>query len=176
MRTEISRVFSFLLAVFSIFSSLNLAASIPEVERAKPLIRVATTVNDGILHVLLLPPAHLTTNENYFFLGKEGGKGLEGDFILTDLDSNNPRMISFSILAKNTDQGVDCIIDEIQIFEEQGWFSSSYSRKEASQLIHVQNIAVNMAENPKMHLVRSKNRTNTSAGVMFILMDKNLRS
>lgn len=168
MREKTSRISSFFLAAFFIFSCLNLSASVSEGERAAPLIQANAQVKDGVLYVCLKAPEHLTINESYVLFSREGGRGLEGDFLFTEITSENPRWITFSVLVKNTDQGIDCIIDEVQVFEEQGWFSSTLSRKEASQVVRVQNNTVNMAVKPEMRIAR--NVFNNSSIVLFTLM------
>lgn len=112
-------------------------ASDIESNQTESLIEATAEVNDGILYVILKAPKHLTISDSYQLFSKREG------------------------------MGIDCVIDEIQVFEEKGWFSDSLSRKESLQVIHIQNNTVNMAVEPEMHIAR--NVFNNSASVRFAL-------
>lgn len=149
------RIFSFILSLFFVMSCLNLHASDIDSKQAMPLIQASADVNDGILRLALTAPKHLTIQESYRTFSTNEGRGLESDFIFTNTTSENPKMITFSIFVKNTDDGIHCVINEIQIFEEKGWFSDSFSRQESSQAIQIQNNFVNMAVDPEMRTARN---------------------
>ncbi len=165
MLAKTLRIPSLFLSLFFAISCLDLSAA--EAERATPLLKATAHVNDGTLCICLVAPKHLTTNQGYKLFSGDGGRGLESDFIFTNLPSENPKMIHFSVFAKNTADGVDCVIDEMQLFEEQGWFSDSFVWKETSQLIHIQNNTVNMSVEPEKRTAR--NVFNNSAVVCFAL-------
>lgn len=168
MCARISKTFPFILGLFFVMSCLNLAASDVENNRAMPLIQASADVNDGVLRVSLKAPKHLTINEGYRTFSIDEGRGVESDFIFTGMNSENPKMITFSIFVKNTDDGIHCDIHETQIFEESGCCSDSFSKEESSQVLQIQNNFVNMAVQPVMYTAGSL--FNNSAIIRFSLV------
>jgi hypothetical protein len=161
---------SFFLTLFLIISCSHLFASDEQIELVKPLIEAEAEIKDGILYVVIKAPSHLTIIDNYKITAVDDSKGVESMFLFTEQMSDNLKLINFSVSAKNTNDGIDCSIDEIQIFEELGWFINRRIRKEASQIIHIQDSILDIEAVPE---IRTATKVFPSSAVVhFRLLDK----
>ncbi|MDX8431642.1 MAG: hypothetical protein SNF33_07585 [Candidatus Algichlamydia australiensis] len=135
------KISTFFLLFFSAIFSSELSAFHDEIEEGIPLIKIvgAGSFENGILSLIMQAPNHLTINQMYSSSLQEDGLEVEGDFILATYPSKNPQMINFVVSAQNTDEGIDFLINETQIFEEGSCCTNSSFRKKASRRIHVKN-------------------------------------
>jgi len=110
-----SKISLFFLMLFLVTSFSQLSAS--NEKQLTSSIETSTTFDDETLYLYIKVPSHLALRDTYSTSRADSNVYVKGRFSSTEYFSKeNPASIFFSVLAENTDKGINIFVDTKEMF------------------------------------------------------------